>query len=98
MRIQDIGLSELFFIVVLILVLISPKDMRKTGLVLGRWLNQFIHSPTWKAWQQIQRMPTELLRQANLEDLSKDIGSIVKQGTTEHDNLSSSKPSESSHP
>jgi hypothetical protein len=54
--------------------------MQKTGRTVGRWLNQLIRSDGWKALQrasrEIRNLPTNLMREANMEelqDLSKDI-------------------------
>jgi Sec-independent protein translocase protein TatA len=81
MEILGIGLPELFFIVLIVLVLINPKDMRETGLTIGRWLNRFVHSPTWKTMRDIQNMPNQLMREANLEDLQKDLGTLSNPNT-----------------
>ncbi len=87
MEILGIGLPELFFIILLVLILINPKDMRETGLTFGRWLNKMVRSDAWKAVQDIQKLPTQLMREANLEDLQREIGSITNVPPTARPNI-----------
>ncbi|MGB9639456.1 MAG: Sec-independent protein translocase subunit TatA/TatB [Anaerolineales bacterium] len=79
MEILGIGPLELFFIILIALIVLGPSDMVKTGRMIGRFLNKLIHSPTWKtiqrATQEIKQLPTTLMREANLEEAIKDIPS-----------------------
>lgn len=85
MEILGIGLPELTFIILLILVLIGPKDMARTGRTLGRWLRDFLESPAWKAMRTtgkaISDLPTQLVREANLERWEQEAGKIDPQQT-----------------
>ena len=71
MEILGIGPSELFFIIIIALIVLGPKDMQKAGKTIGRWLNNLIRSDGWKAFQQtskeIRSLPTKLMREANME-------------------------------
>lgn len=82
MEILGIGPSELFFIVVIALILLGPKDMQKAGRTLGKFLRQIITSDGWKIFQQtsreIQNLPTRLMREASLDELNNDIKNIQK--------------------
>ncbi|MCL5611270.1 MAG: twin-arginine translocase TatA/TatE family subunit [Chloroflexi bacterium] len=82
MEILGIGPSELFFIVVIALILLGPKDMQKAGRTLGKWLRQVVTSDGWKLFQQtsreIQNLPTRLMREASLDELNKEIKDIQK--------------------
>jgi len=76
MEILGVGLPELFFVVLLALVLLGPKDMAETGHLLGRWLNRFIKSDAYKMFTQtikeLKSLPTKLMREANLEEAQAD--------------------------
>jgi sec-independent protein translocase protein TatB len=78
MEILGIGASELVFILIIAIIILGPKDMQKAGRTIGRWLNYFVRSDGWKALQrasqEIKRLPTSLMREANLE--MKDIQEI----------------------
>lgn len=75
MEILGIGASELIFILLIAIIVLGPKDMQKAGKTVGRWLNQFIKSDGWKALQhaskEIRNLPTNLMREANIEELQK---------------------------
>jgi len=83
MEILGIGIPELLFIILLILILLGPKDMVAAGKTLGRWLNQLIHSPTYKlltkTGDELKNLPRNLMREANLEEYQKEIQGIGKQ-------------------
>ena len=85
MEILGIGLPELAFIVLIALILLGPKDMVKAGQTLGSWLRKFLMSPTWKVMrrtgQELQELPTKLVREAGLEELqnlSKDFKNQIQ--------------------
>src|SRR5512139_2928354 len=75
MEIFGIGPQELFFIVLIAIIVLGPKDMQKAGKTVGRWLNQLMKSDGWRAFQrasrEIRNLPTNLMREANLEELQK---------------------------
>ncbi len=75
MEIFGIGPSELFFIIVLILILLGPKDMQRAGYTLGKWLRRIVTSDGWKVVQrtsrEIQTLPHRLMREAALDELKE---------------------------
>lgn len=83
MDIFGIGPTELAFIVLIALILLGPKDMQKAGRTIGRWLRDMTTSDGWRAFRdtsrEIRNLPNRLMREANLEDLEKDVGKIGKE-------------------
>ena len=83
MDILGIGPTELVFILLIALILLGPKDMQKTGRTIGRWLRNMTTSDGWRAFRdtsrEIRNLPNRLMREANLEDIQKDVGSIGKE-------------------
>jgi len=81
MEIFGVGPTELLFIIVIALLIFGPKDMEKAGRTVGRWLNQLLRSDTWKmvrdTSREIRGLPTRLMRDANIEDLKKELSSSV---------------------
>ena len=71
MEIFGIGTSELVFILIIALIVLGPKDMQKAGRTIGRWLNQLVHSDSWKVFQrtsaELRNLPRNLMREANTE-------------------------------
>src|SRR4030065_869414 len=84
MEILGIGPLELFFILVIALIILGPGDMVKAGRTLGRFLRKIVTSPEWrtiqKASRELRYLPNKLMREASLEDLSKDLSDINKIG------------------
>jgi sec-independent protein translocase protein TatB len=84
MEILGIGPLELFFILVIALIILGPKDMAKAGKTIGRFLRRIITSPEWKTVQKASReikyLPNRLMREASLEDLSKDLDDVNQIG------------------
>lgn len=77
MEIFSIGPLELFFILLIALIVLGPKDMVKTGRTIGRFLNRLVRSSTWKTiqrtTQELKHLPTYLMRESNLEEALKDL-------------------------
>ncbi len=85
MEILGIGVPELAFIVLIALILLGPKDMIAAGRTFGKTLRKVITSPTWKAvrttGQELQQLPTRLMREAGLDEELKDIEKEVREAT-----------------
>jgi len=104
MDIFGIGPTELVFIILLALILLGPKEMEKTGRTIGRFLRDMTKSEGWRAFRdtsrEIRNLPNRLMREANIEDLQKDVGKIGKdieesatiQGFGSWSNPSANKP------
>ena len=71
MEILGVGPSELFFIIIIALIILGPKDMQKAGKSLGKWMRDIVTSDGWKMFQQTSRelrtLPNRLMRDANEE-------------------------------
>jgi sec-independent protein translocase protein TatB len=82
MDIFGIGPTELVFIILIALIVLGPKDMEKTARTIGRWLRDLTTSDGWRAFRdtsrEIRNLPNRLMREANLEDLEKDMNKIGK--------------------
>ena len=74
---------ELFFIVLLALIVLGPKDMQKAGKTLGRWMNNLVRSDTWKLIRQasnkIKYLPNELMREAGMDEIRKAGSNIERE-------------------
>jgi Sec-independent protein translocase protein TatA len=83
MEILGVGVPELAFIVLIALILLGPKDMMAAGRTIGRGLRKFLTSPTWLALrrtgEELQQLPTKLVREAGLEELQNEVKGITNQ-------------------
>ncbi len=75
MNLFGIGIPEILFILFLALLLFGPKDLEKTGRILGRGLNKVVRSDIWRTIQQTSReirtLPNRLMRETGLEEFQK---------------------------
>jgi Sec-independent protein translocase protein TatA len=77
MEILGIGPLEFLLIVLLALIILGPKELQKAAKSLGQGLNKLVKSDVWKDIQQttekVKNLPTELMRDAELDDLRKSL-------------------------
>ncbi|MGB7539671.1 MAG: hypothetical protein WBM17_14110 [Anaerolineales bacterium] len=80
MEILGIGPLEFMVILMIALIIFSPKDLAKGGKEIGRFINRLYRSDAWKSMRQVsqemQNLPSRLAREAQLDelkDLEKDI-------------------------
>ena len=82
MEFLGVGPLELFFILILALIFLGPRDMVKTGRMLGKFLRRIVMSPTWRMVQQTSRelrtLPNRMIREAGMEEDVKDLDQLRK--------------------
>jgi sec-independent protein translocase protein TatB len=83
MEFLGIGPLELFFIVVIALIVLGPKDMVKAGRTLGRWLRNVVTSPSYRTVQQVsnelRNLPNRLMREAGFDENGVPITEQIRQ-------------------
>ncbi len=85
MEFLGIGPEELIFILVILFLILGPKDLVKLGSTLGRTLRTMRESGAWQsineATRQLRELPQTLAREAGVEELrkmGKEIGGELK--------------------
>lgn len=77
MDILGIGPLEFFFIILIALIVLGPKDMVKAGRTIGKFMRTVVTSPNWKMLQQASReirgLPNRLMREAGIDELQADL-------------------------
>ncbi len=85
MEFLGIGPSELFFIVLIALILLGPRDMQKAGRTIGKWMRRIVMSDGWRMFQrtsrEIQTLPNRLMREA-IEDELREVQNDLRQAVT----------------
>ena len=75
MDVLGIGPLELLFILIIVIVVVGPRDISKTARALGRGLNTLYKSEGWKAFNEVSRqlrgLPNRLAREAELEEIQR---------------------------
>lgn len=84
MEILGVGPLEFLVILIIALIIFSPKDLAKGGKEIGRFINRLYRSDAWKSMRQVsqemQNLPNRLAREAQLEDLKELEKDIQKAG------------------
>jgi Sec-independent protein translocase protein TatA len=82
MEFLGVGPLELFFILIIALIFLGPRDMVKTGRTMGKYLRKIVMSPTWRMVQQTSRelrtLPNRMIREAGMEEDVKDLDELRK--------------------
>jgi len=83
MEILGVGPLELFFILIIALIVLGPNDMVKAGRTLGRFLRRLVTSPTWQIVQETSRnlrhLPNKLIREAGIEEDIEQVKQISRE-------------------
>ena len=88
MNFLGIGPMELIFIIIIMILVLGPKNMITTAQKLGATLRKIVKSPMWATVmdtsREIREIPTRLIREAGIEEDMKTIrdttDSIKKAG------------------
>jgi Sec-independent protein translocase protein TatA len=82
MEFLGIGPMELFFIILIAIIILGPRDMVKAGRTIGRFLRDIMKSDYYRAFmsssREIRDLPTRLIREANLEDDLKEVDRLMR--------------------
>jgi len=75
MNIFGIGPLEIFFVLIIGILVLGPEGMIEAGRKLGKFLRSIIKSTWWqnvrKGVSEIQYLPQRLMREAELEELNE---------------------------
>jgi Sec-independent protein translocase protein TatA len=86
MNILGVGPLELVIIVLILLLILGPEDLEKTGKTVGKWINKLTKSEGWMAVTRISRelrgLPARLAREAELESLRDEFNFDNQIGST----------------
>lgn len=84
MNFLGIGPLELIVIFIIILVVLGPKDMIKTGKNIGSFFRKLATSDFWKVMTQarneLSTLPNKLAREAGIEEIQKEINDMKTMG------------------
>lgn len=83
MEFLGIGPLELFFILIIALIVLGPNDMVKAGRTIGRFLRKVVTSPAWRTVQdtsrELRNLPYKLMRDAGVEELRSELKEPQRQ-------------------
>lgn len=83
MDLLGVGPLELGLILLIVFLVVGPNDLAATGKKLGRFLSTVKKSEFWRGVNQITKevrtLPNTLMREAELEDLKKELEQDSKE-------------------
>ena len=108
MDILGIGIPEIIFILIIMLIVMGPNDMVKMGRTIGKLVRRVMLSDTWQAIrktsQELREIPTRFVREAGLDELEqiqkelkadvKSIGNIQNELKDEVEQIKRDLPKE----
>ncbi len=108
MDILGIGIPEIIFILIIMLIVMGPNDMVKMGRTIGKLVRRVMLSDTWQAVrktsQELREIPTRFVREAGLDELEqiqkelkadvKNIGEIQNELKDEVEQIKRDIPNE----
>jgi len=102
MDVLGIGPLELILVLVLALLIFGPEDLVSAGRKMGRFFNKVVKSDTWMAVRSISRemrnLPNKLAREAELDELSKELNKQSIAPPTHSNPVHSTQTSETGDP
>ncbi len=102
MDVLGIGPLELILVLVLALLIFGPEDLVSAGRKMGRFFNKVVKSDTWMAVRSISRemrnLPNKLAREAELDELSKELNKQTIAPPTHSNPVHSTQTSETGDP
>jgi Sec-independent protein translocase protein TatA len=77
MDLLGVGPLELILVILIIFLVLGPDDLAATGKKIGRFLSTIRKSDFWRGVNDVSKelrsLPTTLMREAELEDATKEI-------------------------
>jgi Sec-independent protein translocase protein TatA len=87
MEILNIGPLELIIILVLMFVVLGPKQMVVTAYRIGSWIRGFVRSPMWKEIlgysMEIRELPQKLMDETGLKETLEEVRQSTQEATNE---------------
>jgi Sec-independent protein translocase protein TatA len=87
MEIFNIGPLELIIVIIIMFVLLGPKEMILTANRIGRWVRTIIRSPMWREImgysQEIRELPKKLMDDTGLDEALKEVNQSTQMAVND---------------
>lgn len=97
MDLFGIGLPELIFILLVVVIIFGPKDLEKMAKTIGGGLFRFFNSEAFRNLRRIGELPAEFARKAGLDEFRANI-STTKISTPQNSGAGQAFPTASTNP
>ena len=83
MQVLNVGILEVFLILVLAFIVLGPNKAIKTAGDIGRWIKDFVKSPLWKQLlstsNELRDLPNRIMDEAEIKNTIEDLGHSSKE-------------------
>ena len=87
MKVFNIGPMELVFILIILMIVLGPKDIAKYARKAGRMIRTVTNSSLWRefmsASREIQEFPRKVMREAELDTVMEEVKSSFNEEVVE---------------
>jgi Sec-independent protein translocase protein TatA len=97
MDLFGIGLPEIIFILLLVVIIFGPNDLEKMAKTIGGGLFRFFNSETFRNLRRIGELPAEFARKAGLDEFRATVNS-TKIMNPENSSADQTVPTASTNP
>jgi sec-independent protein translocase protein TatB len=77
MQILNLGILEVVLVLLIMLIVLGPDEMKTKARQIGRFVSRFTKSETWRMLmmtsKEIRELPTRIVREAGMEESIKEI-------------------------
>ncbi len=71
-----IGTAEIFFLIIMLLLLFKPEDLVSVGKSIGKFYNSFKKSGLWKSFrnlrQSVKNVGQDFINESGIEELQRE--------------------------
>ena len=83
MRIFNIGIREVLLLLVIMLILFGPDQMRENARKAAQGIRRFVRSGTWKAflgiYDEVNTIKNEVIRESGIQEVQDSLRSVNRQ-------------------
>jgi len=77
MKVFNLGIGEILFILLLVVIIFGPKSLVKTAREAGAFLRKMTQSPYWKeVWatrRELEEIPKMIAKEAKLDETLREL-------------------------
>ncbi|MHC1740267.1 MAG: hypothetical protein AB9897_04065 [Anaerolineaceae bacterium] len=82
MEIFGIGPLELLFIVLIALLVLGPREMKKSAQKAAGWIKKLRQSELWSTTKEVMDIPNQVMRETGLDEEIHELQNLSKTKVT----------------
>lgn len=86
MRFFNVGIREIIFLLVIMLILFGPKQMQENARNLARGIRKIVRSDTWRSFlglvDDVNTIKDQVIRESGIQEVQDSLRSVTHQVNT----------------